>query len=290
MELDAKLYIVDGTEYPELFCADNRGAGETTATHFELRKLVQSEGVGLVVVDNASDAYGGDEINRRQVRAFMRALVEVARLTNCAVMLLAHVDKNTSRNRKAEGGEGYSGSTAWHNSARSRLFMTRAEDGTLALEHQKCNLSKTREPLALHWPDGGLPQLVATGGTGDGGNPLAPFMERLEGREQDARALKLLAMIAEFETREQYCSPIATARNNVHAMLKSEPSYQRLKLNADGCKRIVTTCQRAGWIESLEYRTHDRKTRPRWTRGDRRASDKLELANAPYRTPRVHSP
>jgi len=290
VELDAKLYIVDGTEYPELFCADNRGAGETTATHFELRKLVQSEGVGLVVVDNASDAYGGDEINRRQVRAFMRALVEVARLTNCAVMLLAHVDKNTSRNRKAEGGEGYSGSTAWHNSARSRLFMTRAEDGTLALEHQKCNLSKTREPLALHWPDGGLPQLVATGGTGDGGNPLAPFMERLEGREQDARALKLLAMIAEFETREQYCSPIATARNNVHAMLKSEPSYQRLKLNADGCKRIVTTCQRAGWIESLEYRTHDRKTRPRWTRGDRRASDKLELANAPYRTPRVHSP
>ena len=143
--------------------------------------------------------------------------------------------------------------------------MTRADDGTLSLEHQKSNLGKLCEPLALQWPDGGLPQLVAAGGAGEGGNPLSPFMERLEGREQDARAFKLLAMVAEFESREQYCSPIATARNNVHAMLKSEPSYQRLKLTADSCKRIVNQCQRAGWIESMEYRTHDRKTRPRWT-------------------------
>jgi len=176
------------------------------------------------------------------------------------VLLLAHVDKNTSRNRKAEGGEGYSGSTAWHNSARSRLFMTRTEDGTLTLEHQKSNLSKTREPLALEWHEGGFPQAIGTSG-----NALAESTQYAQGRADDDRAIKLLAMVAEFETREQYCSPIATARNNVHAMLKSEPAYQRLKLNADSCKRIVNQCQRAGWIESVEYRTHDRKTRPRWT-------------------------
>ena len=64
----------------------------------------------------------------------MRALGQVARLTNCAVCLLAHVDKTTSRNKKAEGGEGYSGSTAWHNSARSRIFMTRGDDGLLTLD------------------------------------------------------------------------------------------------------------------------------------------------------------
>lgn len=264
-ELDGKLLIVDGTENPELFSAENRSPGDTTPTYSELRKLVQSKNLGLVVVDNASDAFGGDEINRRQVRAFMRALTEVARLTNCSVMLLAHVDKNTSRKGRPDGSEGYSGSTAWHNSSRSRLFMTHAQDGTLLLEHQKSNLGKLREPLALQWPHAGLPQLVAAGITGDGSNPLAPLREQLEGSEQDARAFKLLAMIAEFETREQYCSPIATARNNVHAMLKSEPAYQRLKISADGCKRIVNQCQRAKWIEPLEYRTHDRKTRPRWT-------------------------
>jgi len=261
-QLDGKLYIVDGTENPELFSADSRGAGDTTATYLELCKLVQSEGVGLVVVDNASDAYGGDEIQRRQVRAFIRALVEVARLTNCAVMLLAHVDKNTSRARKAEGGEGYSGSTAWHNSARSRLFMTRTEMDTLKLEHQKSNLGKLREALTLEWLEAGLPQLV---GNESADNPLNQFMQRVEGRAQDERAISLLRMVAEFESRQQYCSPVATARNNVFATLKSEPTFQKLKLNADGCKRIVNQCQRAKWIEPVEYRTHDRKTRPRWT-------------------------
>jgi putative DNA primase/helicase len=261
-QLDNKLNIVDGTENPELFSADSRGAGDTTATYLELCRLVQSEGVGLVVVDNASDAYGGDEIQRRQVRAFIRSMVEVARLTNCAVMLLAHVDKNTSRARKAEGGEGYSGSTAWHNSARSRLFMTRTEMDTLKLEHQKSNLGKLREALTLEWPEAGLPQLM---GNEPADNPLNPFMQRVEGREEDERAIRVLRMLAEFEGRQQYCSPSPTARNNVFAMLKSEPAFQKLKLNADRCKRIVNQCQRAKWIEPVEYRARDRKSRDRWT-------------------------
>jgi hypothetical protein len=82
IELHGKLHIVDGTECPELFAAETRGAGEITASYFELRKIVLSENIGLVLVDNASDAFGGDEIQRRQVRAFMRSLNEVARLTD----------------------------------------------------------------------------------------------------------------------------------------------------------------------------------------------------------------
>ena len=261
--LEENLRIVDGTEYPELFAAESRTSGDVTATYFELHKIVKSQDVGLVVVDNASDAYGGDEIQRRQVRAFIRTLMEIARLTNCAVLLLAHVDKNTSKARKAEGGEGYSGSTAWHNSVRSRLFMTRSEIGTLMLEHQKSNLGQCREPVMLEWPDAGLPQLVGNSSSLD--DPLNPFLERAIGRAEDELAIKVLRMIAEFETRQQYCSPIATARNNVFAMLKSESAFQKLKLNADGCKRIVNQCQRAKWLEPVEYRTHDRKTRARWT-------------------------
>lgn len=258
MELDGRLHIVDGTEYPELFTAETRGSGETTRTFAELRTLLQSVGAGLVVVDNASDAFGGDEIQRRQVRAFMRSLVEIARDTDAAVLLLAHVDKSTSRARKGEGGEGYSGSTAWHNSARSRLFLSRAEDGTLTLEHQKSNLGKLQEPLTLQWLDGGLPELAHQGGP-------SGFTTRMEGRLNDDKAAAVLRLLAEFESRDQFCSPVATARNNVYATLKSEPAFQALKLNADACKRIVNQCQRAGWIEVAEYRTVDRKTRERWT-------------------------
>lgn len=256
----AGLHIVDGTENPELYAADQRSAGDVTSTYAELSRLVQSTGAGLVVVDNASDSFGGDEINRRQVRAFMRSLGQVARLTDCAVCLLAHVDKTTSRNRKAEGGEGYSGSTAWHNSARSRLFMTRDESGLLTLEHQKSNLGRMQEPISLVWLEGGLPMLA-----GD-----APDYSALDGRGQgradDSAAAALLVLLAEFEGREQFASPAAQARNNVFNMLKVEPAFQRLKLNKDATARIVNQCQRAGWIESLEYKSaHTRKYCQRWT-------------------------
>ncbi len=256
-ELDGKLHIVDGCENPELFGAESRGAGSTTASYAELRELVQSLGAGLVVIDNASDAFGGDEIQRRQVRAFVRALAEIARQSNCAVLLLAHVDKGTSRARVAQGGEGYSGSTAWHNSVRSRLFMSRAESGALTLEHQKSNLGLCREPLALTWPDGGLPQVAALSGDGFVNN---------EARQQDTAAIAILRMIAEFEDREQYCSPAVQARNNVFVTLRSEPAFKTLKLSADDTRRIVNQCQRAKWMEPLEYRSkHSHKYSQRWT-------------------------
>lgn len=250
------LHIVDGTEHPELYSAEARGAGEPTPAYAELAHLVQSSGAGLVIVDNASDAFGGDEIQRRQVRAFMRALMCMAKDNNAAVILLAHVDKNTSRARKAEGGEGYSGSTAWHNSARSRLFMSRAEDGALTLEHQKSNLGRMREPLALVWPEGGLPQAMNS----EGGE----FAATLQGRADDAHAAELLKLIAEAEGRGDYCGPTLTARNNVHAVLRSEPAFLRLKLSRDDTRRLVTQCQRAGWLETVTYRTSDRKDRDRW--------------------------
>lgn len=254
------LTIVDGTENPELFAADNRSAGDVTAAYQEMVQLVRATQAGLVVVDNASDSFGGDEINRRQVRGFMRALGQVARLTDCAVCLLAHVDKGTSRARKAEGGEGYSGSTAWHNSARSRLFMTRDESGLLTLEHQKSNLGKRRDPITLVWPDGGLPMLAGDAPNFDGLNA------RAEGRADDSAAAAMLVLLAEFEGREQYASPAPQARNNVHALLRVEPAFQRLKLNRDATARIVNQCQRAGWIESLEYKSaHTRKHAQRWT-------------------------
>jgi hypothetical protein len=255
-----RLHIVDGTENPELFTADSRSAGDVTAGYVEVCRLVEKTRAGLVVVDNASDSFGGDEINRRQVRGFMRALGQVARLTDCAVCLLAHVDKGTSRNKKAEGGEGYSGSTAWHNSARSRLFMTRDDDGLLTLEHQKSNLGKRREPVTLEWPEGGLPMLAGDVPNFDGLNA------RTQGRADDEKAAALLALIAEFEGREQYASPAPQARNNVFSLLKVEPAFQRLKLNRDTTARIVNQCQRAGWIEPLEYKSaHTRKHCQRWT-------------------------
>jgi putative DNA primase/helicase len=258
--LEGQLVIADGTENPELFTCENRGTGAPTATHAELLEMVKEHQFGLVIVDNASDAYGGDEIVRRQVRAFMRQLGQVAKSTNCAVVLLAHVDKQTSRSRKSEGGEGYSGSTAWHNSARSRLFLTRDDSGLLTLEHQKSNLGLIAEAITLVWPHGGLPML-ADADAADSNPMINPNI----GREDDRRAAGLLALMAEFEGRGQFTSPAITSRNNVFAVLSPEPAFKRLRMSKEDVKRIVNQCQRAGWIESIEFRTKDRKVKERWT-------------------------
>ena len=258
-ELEGNLLVVDGTENPELFSANSRNDGSTTPTYEALKTIIRATDVGLLIIDNASDAYGGDEIQRRQVRAFIRSLVEVARLTDCAVMLLAHVDKSTSRGRKAEGGESYSGSTAWHNSARSRLFMTRGEDGSLTLEHQKSNLGKCNEPIKLVWLEGGLPKLQESGSNWD---ELKLLQQE---KSDDEKATALLKLILEYEGRMQYASPAPTARTNVHALMQSDPLFQKLKLKANDTKRIVTQCNRANWLAILDYRSHDRKPRQRWS-------------------------
>ena len=251
------LHIVDGTESPELFTAEGRSEGRTTAAYAELRALVNATGAGLAIVDNASDAYGGDEIQRRSVRAFVRSLAAIARDVDAACLLLAHVNKGTSRAGKAEGGEGYSGSTAWHNSVRSRLFMSRAADGSLLLEHQKANLGRKREQLTLHWPDGGLPDSADAPAT-------RVLVQRAQARADDTAAAALLRLLAEFEGRGQYASPNLAARNNPHALLRSEPAFKALGLTRGDVQRLVNQCQRAGWIEVADYRTSDRKERERW--------------------------
>lgn len=254
-----RLHIVDGSENPELFTADHRGAGEVTHTYVELAQLVEETRAGLVIVDNASDAFGGDEINRRQVRAFMRSLAKIAKDSHCAVLLMSHIDKSTSRNKFAQGDEAYSGSTAWHNSARSRLFMSRDDNsGNLTIQHQKSNLGEMQEPIVIAWPQGGIPALVNEVPDIDG--VVGKALERVE----DRRIKTLLAMIDEFASRDQFISPAPTAKNNTFAMLRPEPEFKAMKISREDVARLITKCQRDGLIAALDYRTKDRKDRQRW--------------------------
>jgi len=258
-ELDGWLTIVDGTDSPELFACEGRGAGEETSSYFELEQLAADKTAGLLIVDNASDAYGGDEIQRRQVRAFMRSLGRIAKQNNSVVLLLAHVDKQTSRSKRSDNGEGYSGSTAWHNSARSRIFMSRSDSGQLTLEHQKSNFGKKRDPIHLTWRDGGLPELESNSPNFDG------LSERLNGRMEDQRAAELLKLMAEYEQRGHYCSTSSTSPTNPFKVFFPDPIFKKMRLKREDVARLLLQSERAGWIERFEFWTKDRKLRERWT-------------------------
>jgi len=255
--LSHQLSVVDASEADSVLYveASRNGVrvGEPTAAFQKLVNRMAAHGTQVVIIDNASDVFGADEINRVQVRSFIRLLAKLVKPVHGAVLLLAHVDKLTAR---TGGTQGYSGSTAWHNSVRSRLFLSEQDDGRLLLEHQKSNRGKKADPQYLVWDDG-LPMPA---------NEVTGFdVSNLLGRVDDDRAIVMLKLIAEFESREQYCATSLQARNNVFAMLRSEPGFQSLKLNADSTKRIVTRCQRAKWVMPLDYKNTERKPRQRWT-------------------------
>lgn len=118
-----------------------------TSTYRGLLRYVKSETPGLVILDNSSEIYDASEIDRALVRQFIQSLNRFAKITHGAVMLIAHVDKATTTGASVTG---YSGSTAWHNSVRSRWFLHDKGSG-LVLAFQKSNYSELAEDLRLEW-------------------------------------------------------------------------------------------------------------------------------------------
>ncbi len=122
----------------------------------------------LIVLDTAADLFGGDEIKRGQVRQFIAMLRQVAIGLDCAVVLLAHPSV-----QGMQTGTGSSGSTAWNNSVRSRLYMTRpdgkdADPDLRVLRTMKANYGTTGGEIKLRWKNGvfvlddGKPHVGAT--------------------------------------------------------------------------------------------------------------------------------
>jgi len=103
----------------------------------------------LIVIDPSADVFGGDEINRAQVRKFVSMLRALAMDIDCAVLLLSHpslAGMNT--------GTGTSGSTAWNNSVRSRLYLQITSPDTRLLTVVKANHGRVGEKIDMRWNDG----------------------------------------------------------------------------------------------------------------------------------------
>jgi RecA-family ATPase len=108
----------------------------------------------LIVFDTAADLFGGDEIKRNQVRQFIAALRQIAIGLDCAIILLAHPSV-----QGIQTGTGSSGSTAWNNSVRSRLYLTRPDDkngdtDARVLKTMKSNYGTVGGELRMRWSDG----------------------------------------------------------------------------------------------------------------------------------------
>lgn len=128
---------------------DAKGNMKATSLWSRVDTFVQDWQPGLVVLDTAADLFGGDEVKRAQVRHFVAMLRKMAIGRNCAVLLLAHPSV-----AGMASGSGYSGSTAWNNSVRSRLYLTSGEGDVRILKTVKSNYGKIGDETYLEWQDG----------------------------------------------------------------------------------------------------------------------------------------
>lgn len=143
--------LVDWLEVLDATGSDNVlfGAKGITRRFAWVRDRGQRAQAQVLIFDNASDGFSGNEIDRAQVRQFMSALRQVAP----TVLLLAHVDAASSMADMADA-KGYSGSTGWHNSARSRWFMARdKKTDEIILAQPKVNYARAGAQVIICWDD-----------------------------------------------------------------------------------------------------------------------------------------
>lgn len=256
--LAGHLHVIDATQIdPALFRESNikddigvSKRGYTTAAYEALIEHCREAGSRLLVIDNASDVFEANENERMRVRQFMRAIADIARAIDGGVVLLSHVDKTTAKNGGSQS-EGYSGSTAWHNSARSRLFL-HGEDGFLTLEHQKSNHGPRAEDIAMTWHDG----LLVEGHTRSRSDEMARVAE------EAAHTRDILRLIRDCAERGQFISTSATA-GNAWTVLRPMDGFPRV--DRQTFWRLLNRAEQDGRIIREEYQDGNRKVKARFT-------------------------
>ena len=140
------------------FPSSGNDPGKPTRIYHELRRRVLSFGARLVIVDTVADTFGGNENFRSQVRGFVGMLRNLANEIDGAVVLTAHPSVAGQQT-----GTGLSGSTAWNNSVRSRLYLTRppGKDGegdpdARVLKRMKSNYAGIGDEIKMTWRNGVL--------------------------------------------------------------------------------------------------------------------------------------
>jgi hypothetical protein len=150
--LSGKLHLVSliGAIGNELATFTPEGRMTVGETYRTVQATAAATGAGFMALDNVAHLFAGNENIRNQVAAFCALLNQLAHDIDGSVLFLGHPNK---------AGDSFSGSTAWENQVRSRLFLETPKDDTgnsldpdaRVLSRGKANYARNGERLAFRW-------------------------------------------------------------------------------------------------------------------------------------------
>lgn len=218
----------------------NQHTGEMkrTAVWTALRDDAVRWGATVIIVDTIADTYSGSEIDRVQVNTFVKScLGRLAQEIDGSIIALGHPSMSGMAS-----GSGSSGSTAWSNAARSRLYLRYpkgVESGDYReLAGMKLNYGPKGALLKLKWSHGAF--TVTSGNVpGTSGAEFQSIDDVLEGYLREA--------LAQLEVR-----PLSDKPKNInYAPRVLQNSYQ--PLGEFGVEEIEAGLDRIGFQPELWF-------------------------------------
>jgi hypothetical protein len=160
--VDRNLRIVSRAGEDNLIVTFGRSNGAMQRTafwHQIAREAVEWE-PDVLILDTIADIFGGSEIDRMQVNSFVKVgLGGLSGNRKMSTLALGHPSI-------AGKDRGYSGSTAWSNASRSRIYLRRPkgkEKGNLReLEGMKANRGPVGNLLQIEWKAGAFSLVAAS--------------------------------------------------------------------------------------------------------------------------------
>lgn len=213
-----------------------------------LSETAQDTGAGFIALDNVAHLFAGNENIRNEVAAFVSLLNRLAMQMDGAVLLIGHPNK---------AGDSYSGSTAWENQVRARLFLETPKDDdgyavdpdARVLSRQKSNYARNGETIAFRWHrmayvrDEDLP-----------GDFAAELNATIRATSENARFLDCLrARSAQGEGRGVGPSPSSN-----YAPAQFEAMREARGLKKVALRRAMERLFATGAIETYEHRNTEK--------------------------------
>jgi RecA-family ATPase len=227
--------------------ADRQGIVKPTPLFARLREAACDIKPKSVTLDTSADVFAGNENDRAQVRQFVGLLRGLAIDANSAVLVCSHPSLTG-----ISSDTGLSGSTAWHNSVRARLYFKPAttEAGEMPdpdlreLQFKKNNYGPLSERVLLRWRNGVfVPE------------PSEGSLERMAADQKDDEAF--LTLLVSLNEQGRNASPSANGSTYAPTLMKQDPRAQGISK-----RRLIDAMNRLFAARKIRVEPYGRPSRP----------------------------